>query len=150
MSRPSSPSCLPPCCSSLFGLLPHRGCTGHCAGCTGSAGAASEGERSCPLTCPVRRHPTRREFLTLGTGLFVALSLPARAAPPASRLVRRTVPADGDHRRDCRWRTPTSGWRRTRSTRRIAELQWVERTMTRFRRDSDIGRANRGARRARR
>lgn len=23
---------------ALSGLLPHRGCTGHCAGCTGSCG----------------------------------------------------------------------------------------------------------------
>ena len=23
---------------ALAGLLPHRGCTGHCAGCTGSCG----------------------------------------------------------------------------------------------------------------
>ena len=23
---------------ALYGLLPHRGCTGHCAGCTGSCG----------------------------------------------------------------------------------------------------------------
>lgn len=22
----------------LYGLFPHRGCTGHCAGCTGSCG----------------------------------------------------------------------------------------------------------------
>jgi len=23
---------------ALFGLIPYRGCTGHCAGCTGSCG----------------------------------------------------------------------------------------------------------------
>lgn len=23
---------------ALYGLVPHRGCTGHCAGCTGSCG----------------------------------------------------------------------------------------------------------------
>ena len=29
----------------LFGLVPYRGCTGHCAGCTGSCGRhADEGE----------------------------------------------------------------------------------------------------------
>ncbi len=26
----------------VFGLLPHRGCTGHCAGCTGSCGRYKE------------------------------------------------------------------------------------------------------------
>jgi hypothetical protein len=32
-------------CAALFvlhGLLPHRGCTGHCAGCTGSCGRYHE------------------------------------------------------------------------------------------------------------
>lgn len=29
----------------LYGLLPHRGCTGHCAGCTGTCGRGdAEGE----------------------------------------------------------------------------------------------------------
>ncbi len=26
----------------LFGLFPYRGCTGHCAGCTGSCGRHEE------------------------------------------------------------------------------------------------------------
>jgi len=28
----------------IYGLLPHRGCTGHCAGCTGSCGRHEEGD----------------------------------------------------------------------------------------------------------
>ena len=28
----------------LFGLFPHRGCAGHCVGCTGSCGRYAEGE----------------------------------------------------------------------------------------------------------
>jgi len=28
----------------LFGLFPHRGCTGHCAGCTGSSCERHEDE----------------------------------------------------------------------------------------------------------
>jgi len=28
----------------VFGLVPHRSCTGHCAGCTGSCGAYKEDE----------------------------------------------------------------------------------------------------------
>ncbi len=27
---------------ALAGLLPHRGCTGHCAGCTGACGRHQE------------------------------------------------------------------------------------------------------------
>lgn len=29
----------------LAGLFRHRGCTGHCAGCTGACGRFEEGER---------------------------------------------------------------------------------------------------------
>jgi hypothetical protein len=29
---------------ALYGLVPHRGCTGHCAGCTGSCGRHEEDE----------------------------------------------------------------------------------------------------------
>ena len=28
----------------LFGLVPYRGCTGHCAGCTGSCGRRQQDE----------------------------------------------------------------------------------------------------------
>lgn len=27
---------------ALYGLVPHRGCTGHCAGCNGSCGRHEE------------------------------------------------------------------------------------------------------------
>ena len=42
----------------------------------------------------MRRHPDRREFLTIGTGLFVALSLPA-AIRRRTPLVKRTFPVMG-------------------------------------------------------
>ena len=29
---------------ALYGLVPHRGCTGHCEGCTGSCGRRDEGD----------------------------------------------------------------------------------------------------------
>jgi hypothetical protein len=29
----------------LAGLLPHRGCTGHCAGCDGACGRFDQGDR---------------------------------------------------------------------------------------------------------
>jgi len=34
-------------CAILFmihGLFPHKGCTGHCAGCTGSCGRLDQGD----------------------------------------------------------------------------------------------------------
>ncbi|MEX1187018.1 MAG: FAD:protein FMN transferase [Gemmatimonadaceae bacterium] len=91
----------------------------------------------------LRRHPDRREFLTIGVGVFVALSLPAslRRYTP---LVRRRIPlmgtiaeiqvADRDERFAARAIDAA-----------VSELRWVESTMTRFRSDSDIGRANLGA-----
>lgn len=91
----------------------------------------------------LRRHPDRREFLTIGIGVFVALSLP-QALWRHSPLVKRTVPLMGTIaevqvvHRDERFAEDAID-------AAIAELQWVERTMTRFRSDSDIGRANLGA-----
>jgi thiamine biosynthesis lipoprotein len=91
----------------------------------------------------LRRHPDRREFLTIGMGVFVALSLP-RALLRHTPLVKRTVPLMGTiaevqvAHRDERFAEGAID-------AAIAELQWVERTMTRFRSDSDIGRANLGA-----
>lgn len=91
----------------------------------------------------VHRHLDRREFLTLGMGVFVALSLP-RALLRHSPLVKRTFPLMGTiaevqivHRDE--------RFAENAIDDAIAELQWVERTMTRFRSDSDIGRANLGA-----
>jgi thiamine biosynthesis lipoprotein len=85
----------------------------------------------------------RREFLVLGTGLFVALSLPA-ALRRRERLVRRTLPLMGTiaeiqvaHRDERRAEAAIDAG--------FAELFRVERTMSRFRRDSDVGRANLGA-----
>jgi thiamine biosynthesis lipoprotein len=91
----------------------------------------------------VRRHPDRREFLTIGTGLFVALSLPV-ALRRRTQLVRRTFPVMGTvaevqvAHADVRVAEDAID-------AAIAELQWVERTMTRYTATSDIGRANRGA-----
>jgi len=76
-------------------------------------------------------------------GMFVALSLPAALRRHTS-LVKRTFPLMGTiaelqvAHRDERFAEDAID-------AAIAELQWVERTMTRFRTDSDIGRANRGA-----
>lgn len=87
--------------------------------------------------------PNRREFLTLGVGLFVALSLPL-ALRRRTLLTRRTLPLMGTiaeiqvaHHDERQAEDAIDA--------ALTELLWVERTMTRFRPDSDIGRANLGA-----
>ena len=91
----------------------------------------------------LRRHPDRREFLTMGMGVFVALSLP-RALRRHSSLVKRTVPLMGTIA-EVQVAHKDERFAEDAIDAAIAELQWVERTMTRFRSDSDIGRANLGA-----
>jgi FAD:protein FMN transferase len=89
------------------------------------------------------RLPDRREFLTIGTGLFVALSLPV-SLRRRTTLARRTIPVMGTiaeiqvAHRDVRVAEDAID-------AAIAELQWVERTMTRFTATSDVGRVNQGA-----
>ncbi|HET7190145.1 MAG TPA: FAD:protein FMN transferase [Gemmatimonadaceae bacterium] len=84
--------------------------------------------------------PDRREFLTIGMGMFVALSLPVALRRSVS-LVKRSIPLMGTiaevqvAHRDERFAEDAID-------AAIAELLWVERTMTRFRSDSDVGRAN--------
>ncbi len=97
-------------------------------------------ERAHPST-DSRPQPDRREFLTVGVGLLFVATVPVLGRLRGSGLIRRTAPvmgttaeivvahhdrAQGLHAID----------------RALAELQWVERTMTRFRSDSDVGRAN--------
>jgi len=89
--------------------------------------------------------PTRRDFLTLGIGLFVAISLPLG---PRRReiLVRRTLPLMGTLA-ELQVAHPDQGAAQAAIDAALAELLWVESAMTRFRPDSDIGRANLGAKR---
>ena len=89
------------------------------------------------------RPTDRRDFLTVGMGVFVALSLPV-ALRRHTTLVKRRVPLMGTiaevqvaHRDERLAEAAIDA--------AIAELRWVERTMTRFRSDSDVGRANLGA-----
>ena len=91
----------------------------------------------------LRRHPDRREFLTIGMGVFVALSLP-RALWRHNPLVKRTFPLMGTIA-EVQVAHKDERFAEDAIDAAIAELQWVERTMTRFRSDSDIGRANLGA-----
>lgn len=88
-------------------------------------------------------HLDRREFLTVGTGMFVALSFP-RALRRRVSLVKRSVPLMGTIA-EIQVAHGNEQFAEDAIDTAIAELQWVERTMTRFRSDSDIGRANVGA-----
>lgn len=87
--------------------------------------------------------PDRREFLTIGAGIFAALSLPLGLARRV-RLVRRTVPLMGTI---AELQAAHADERAAEAAidAALAELRWVEATMSRFRATSDIGRANRGA-----
>ena len=91
----------------------------------------------------LNHRPDRREFLTIGMGMFVALSLPVALRRHVT-LVKRSVPLMGTiaevqvaHRDERVAEDAVDA--------AIAELLWVERTMTRFRNDSDVGRVNIGA-----
>jgi FAD:protein FMN transferase len=85
----------------------------------------------------------RREFLAFGTGAFVVATLPlaVRRRVTLPGTVRRTIPVMGTIaelavvHRDSRHADAAID-------EAIAELRWVERTMTRFDDSSDIGRAN--------
>jgi FAD:protein FMN transferase len=90
------------------------------------------------------RPPDRREFLSLGVGVFVALSLPAALLRRHIALVKRSVPLMGTIA-ELQVAHSDERFAEDAIDAAIAELQWVERTMTRFRSDSDIGRANLGA-----
>lgn len=87
--------------------------------------------------------PSRRDFLTLGVGAFVIASLP-RAMHPERRLVRRRAPVMGTVadiavvHRDARYAHGAIG-------AALQALRDVDRTMSRFRDTSDVGRANRWA-----
>jgi FAD:protein FMN transferase len=90
-----------------------------------------------------RSGPSRREFLALGIGAFVVASVPwAMQRRPAA--VRRSIPVMGTiaevavvHRDE--------RYAQAAIDAAFAELRSVEEAMSRFRADSDIGRANRGA-----
>lgn len=87
-----------------------------------------------------RKEPTRREFVALGVGAFVVAATPGllRRGP---RMVRRRIPVMGTvadvavaHR------DPDYAQRAVDAA--LDELRMVERTMTRFRDESEVGRAN--------
>lgn len=84
--------------------------------------------------------PTRREFMGLGVGLLAVAAIPALSRRER-RLARRTLPVMGTlaevvvvH--------PDRRYAQGAITAALDELRAVERTMTRFSPDSDIGRTN--------
>jgi len=88
-----------------------------------------------------RLHPTRRELLLLGVGAFVVAAWPSSGR---RSVIRRSVPVMGTvadfavvHGDRVRAQEAINA--------AIAELQQVERCMTRFDPESDVGRANRAA-----
>jgi FAD:protein FMN transferase len=89
---------------------------------------------------PDSRRPSRREFLALGVGAFVVAAMPG-VIRPERRIVRRAVPVMGTIaeigvvHRDERYAQGAID-------AAIAELRAVDRTMTRFSDQSEVGRAN--------
>ncbi|MFQ5746604.1 MAG: FAD:protein FMN transferase [Gemmatimonadota bacterium] len=85
--------------------------------------------------------PSRREFVALGIGAFVVAAVPAWARP-RTRLVRRRIPLMGTIAE-----IGVVARSRARAEeaidRALAELRRVEALMSRFRADSDVGKANR-------
>lgn len=85
----------------------------------------------------------RREFIAIGTGAFAVAALPLALRRHVA-VARRTVPVMGTiaeltvvHRNEATAQEALEA--------AIAELRWVETTMSRFTPTSDIGRANAGA-----
>ncbi|MBW7935054.1 MAG: FAD:protein FMN transferase, partial [Gemmatimonadaceae bacterium] len=92
---------------------------------------------------PLSRPFGRREFIALGTGAFAVAALPIALRRHVA-VARRTVPVMGTiaeftvvHRNEAVAQEALEA--------ALAELRWVETTMTRFSATSDIGRANLGA-----
>jgi FAD:protein FMN transferase len=82
----------------------------------------------------------RREFLTIGTGMFVGLTLPWSLRRRMS-VTRRTIPVMGTIA-EIQVAHADVHFAERAIDAAIAELQWVDRTMSRFTPTSDIGRAN--------
>jgi thiamine biosynthesis lipoprotein len=83
---------------------------------------------------------SRRRFLSLGVGAFVVLTLPI-SLRRMSRQARRSVPVMGTIA-DIVVVDPDEAKAQEAIDAAIRELRWVERTMSHFTADSDVGRAN--------
>jgi thiamine biosynthesis lipoprotein len=88
----------------------------------------------------MRRELGRREFVGLGLGAFVVAAIPLAKRRPVG-VVRRTMPVMGTIAQFAVvHRDPRQAHAAIDAA--MAELLWVERTMTRFTDTSDVGRAN--------
>ena len=85
-------------------------------------------------------NPNRREFLALGVGALAVATLP-RAMHRRDRLVRRQIPVMGTVA-EVAVRHPDEQWAQRGIEAALAQLRRVDATMSRFKGDSDIGRAN--------
>lgn len=94
------------------------------------------------------RGMNRRQFVTLGVRAFVIASLPLaitrRRHSRDAAVVRGTFPVMGTIA-DLAVAHPDARHAQAAMDAAMAEVRWVERTMTRFTSTSDIGRANLGA-----
>jgi thiamine biosynthesis lipoprotein len=88
-----------------------------------------------------KNHPDRREFLALGVGALAVATLPRALRRRRDRLIRRQIPVMGTIA-DIAVRSDKDGWAEKGIDAAIAELRRVDRTMSRFRSDSEVGRAN--------
>ena len=86
------------------------------------------------------RRPDRRTFLGIGLGAFAVAALPG-VVRPDRRLVRRSVPVMGTVA-DFAVVSRNEDHAHRAIDAAVAELRRVESLMTRFRDDSDVGRAN--------
>lgn len=88
----------------------------------------------------IRSQVSRREFVGIGLGAFVAASIPLSLRRPEG-VVQRTIPVMGTIARFVVI-DRNEAHAQLAIDAAIAELQWVERVMTRFNDTSDIGRSN--------
>lgn len=88
-------------------------------------------------------NPDRRDFLALGVGALAVATLPA-ALRRRPALIRRRIPVMGTVA-EVAVRHPHEAWAQRTIDAAFAELRRVEESMSRFRADSDVGRANAAA-----
>lgn len=88
-------------------------------------------------------NPDRRDFLVLGMGALAVATLP-RALRRKDHLVRRQIPVMGTVA-EIAVRHPNETWAQRAMDAAFAELRGVDRAMSRFRDDSDVGRLNAAA-----
>jgi thiamine biosynthesis lipoprotein len=89
-----------------------------------------------------RPFPSRRDFISLGVGAFVVGSLPFALGGKRRQLVRRTLPLMGTLG-EVAIVHGNEGYAQEAIDAAFQEMQRVEGVLTRYRPDSEVGRANR-------